>query len=202
MSHRLPLLALALILVHAAPAATQPMTERIGAWLLTCQTDRMTDRTDCRLQHRDPVEGGSPPLLLEIGERGGRFLPVIVSRDLTIEGAGRALTALTATAQMRFPPEPMFELPCGLVGRAVVCAPRPEDAERVAREMPASRTLLVRVIGLAGTGGSAVPVELQMDGIGEALERFRGRASPGARGPDGQPGLSLPDMMRRLQDLF
>lgn len=202
MTHRLLLLALALILVHAGPAATQPTQERIGAWLLTCQTDRMTDRTDCRLQHRDPVEGGTPPLVLEIGERGGRFLPVIVSRDLTIEGAGRALTALTATAQMRFPPERMFELPCGLVGRSVVCAPRPDDAERIARDMPAARTLLVRVVGLAGAGGSADPVELQMEGLADALERFRARASPGARGTDGTPGFSLPDVMRRLQDLF
>jgi hypothetical protein len=200
MAPMLPALALALSL--AAPAAAQPVTEQIGAWRLTCLTDRMTDRTECRLQHRDPIEGGDAPLLLEIGERGGRFLPVLASRDLTLEGASRALTALTATAQLRFPPERMFEMPCGIVGRSVICAPRPEDSERVAAEMPAARTLLVRVVGMAGMGGSAIPVELRMDGIEEALARFRGRVAPGARAPDGPPGFSLPDVMRRLQDLF
>ncbi|MFN6955313.1 MAG: hypothetical protein ACK4PG_11010 [Acetobacteraceae bacterium] len=199
MARFLPLLALALSL--AVPAAAQPTTERIGAWLLTCVTDRMTDRTDCRLRHRDPVEGGEAPLELEITERGGRYLPVLVARDLTLDTAGRALTALTATAQMRFPPERLFEMPCGLLGRAVLCAPRPEDSERIARDLPAARTALVRLTGL-GAGGGGAPVELQMDGIEEALARFQSRMPPGAGTPGGAPGFSLPDVFRRLQDLF
>jgi len=200
MARLLPLLALALTL--AAPAAAQPTTERIGAWLLTCVTDRMTDRTDCRLRHRDPVEGGDAPLELEIAERGGRYLPVLVSRDLTLDTAGRAITALTATAQMRFPPERLFEMPCGLLGRAVLCAPRPEDSECIARELPAARIALVRLTGLGGAGANAAPVELQMDGIEEALGRFRDRMPQGSGAPDAAPGLSLPDILRRLQDLF
>lgn len=196
----LPLLVLALAL--AAPAAAQPQTERIGAWLLTCVTDRMTDRSDCRLQHRDPVEGGDAPLVLEIAERGGRYLPVLVSRDLTLDGAARALTALTATAQMRFPPERLFEMPCGLVGRSVLCAPRPEDSERVSADLPRARVALVRLVGLGGTGGNAAPLELQMDGIEEALGRYRSRVAPGSGAPDAPPGFSLPDILRRLQDLF
>ena len=199
MARIIALLALALSL--AAPTAAQPTTERIGAWLLTCVTDRMTDRTDCRLRHRDPVEGGEAPLELEITERGGRYLPVLVARDLTLGTAGRALTALTATAQMRFPPERLFEMPCGLLGRAVLCAPRPEDGERIARDLPAARTALVRLTGL-GTGGGGAPVELQMDGIEEALARFRSRMPPGAGTPGGAPGFSLPDVFRRLQDLL
>lgn len=190
---------LVLVLSLSAPAAAQPVTERIGAWLLTCVTDRMTDRTECRLRHRDPVEGGDAPLELEITERGGRFLPVLVARGLTLETAGRALTALTATAQLRFPPEPMFEMPCGLLGRAVLCAPRPEDSERIARDLPAAGTALVRLTGL---GAGAVPVELQMDGIEEALGRFRARVPAGGGVPDAAPGFSLPDVFRRLQDLF
>jgi hypothetical protein len=197
----LRLLALVLALSLSAPAAAQPVTERIGAWLLTCVTDRMTDRTDCRLRHRDPVEGGDAPLELEITVRGGRFLPVLVSRDLTLDTAARALTALTATAQMRFPPERLFEMPCGLLGRAVLCAPRPEDSERIARDLPAARTALVRLTGL-GASGNAAPVELQMDGIEEALARFRTRMPAGAGVPDAALGFSLPDLFRRLQDLF
>jgi hypothetical protein len=186
----------------ASPAAAQPATERIGAWLLTCVTDRMTDRTDCRLRHRDPIEGGDAPLLLEVVERGGRFLPVLVARDLTLDTAGRVLTALTATAQMRFPPAPLFEMPCGLLGRAVMCAPRPEDSPRVSRELSSARIALVRLTGLGGAGTNAAPVELQMDGIEEALARFRARQPPGGGAADAAPGLSLPDILRRLQDLF
>ena len=194
--------AIAIALALAAPAAAQPATDRIGAWLLTCVTDRMTDRTDCRLVHRDPVEGGDAPLLLEIAERGGRHLPVLVARDLTLDGAARALTALTGTAQMRFPPARMFEMPCGLVGRSVLCAPRPEDSPRVAEEMLRSRTLLVRLVGLGGAGAGAAPVELQMEGVEEAIGRLRARATPGSGGPDSPPGFSLPDVLRRLQELF
>ena len=199
MARFLPLI-LALVLV--APASAQPQTERIGAWLLTCITDRMTDRTDCRLQHRDPVEGGDAPLVLEIAERGGRFLPVLVSRDLTLDGAARALTALTATAQMRFPPERLFEMPCGLVGRSVLCAPRPEDSERAAAELPRARVALLRMVGLGGTGADAAPLELQMEGIEEALGRYRSRITQGNGTPDSPPGFSLPDILRRLQELF
>ncbi|MCS6931968.1 MAG: hypothetical protein NZM27_07150 [Acetobacteraceae bacterium] len=195
-----PLLALALVL--APPAAAQPATERIGAWLLTCMTDRMTDRTECRLRHRDPVEGGDAPLHLEIVERGGRYLPVLVARDVTLEGAARVLTALTATAQMRFPPARLFEMPCGLAGRSVLCAPRPEDSARAAEEMLRSRTVLVRLVGLGGAGADAPPVELQMDGIEEAIGRLRARATPGRSVPEAPPGFSLPDLFRRLQDLF
>lgn len=193
---------LVLVLSLSAPAAAQPVTERIGAWLLTCVTDRMTDRTECRLRHRDPVEGGDAPLELEITQRGGRFLPVLVSRGLTLETAGRALTALTATAQMRFPPERLFEMPCGLLGRAVVCAPRMEDGDRIARDLPGARTALVRLVGLGAPGTTAVPMELQMEGIEEALGRLQSRVPAGAGTPDGAPGFSLPDVLRRLQDLF
>jgi hypothetical protein len=110
------------------------------------------------------------------------------------------LTALTATAQMRFPPAPLFEMPCGLLSRAVVCAPRPEDSPRVARELAAARLALVRLSGLGAA--AAAPVELQMDGLEEALGRFRARQPPGGGAADAAPGLSLPDILRRLQDLF
>lgn len=193
---------LLLALLLAIPAAAQPATERIGAWLLSCTTDRMTDRTSCRLQHRDPVDGAEPPLLLEIIERGGRYLPVLISRDIGLEGAGRVLTALTATAHMRFPPARMFEMPCGLYGRSVVCAPRPEDSARVAEEMLAADILLVRLVGIGGAGAQAAPVELRLDGIAEAVARLRARVPSGSGLPDGPPGLSLPDVLRRLQELF
>jgi hypothetical protein len=206
-----PTLILAAMLA-AAPALGQTTTpaaappEEIGSWRLSCVADRMTDRADCQLRHRDPVERATGPagssLLLEVQERGGRLVPVVAARDLTLEGAGRGLLALTGTAQLRFPPNRFYEFPCGLEGRTLVCAPRPEDIARAAEELPAAPTALVRVVGY-GAGG-VEPVELRLDRTREAMARYRTRVPEGSGPPASasSSGLSLPEMLLRLQRLW
>lgn len=167
----------------------------------------MTDRADCLLRHRDPVEraatAGASSLVLEIADRGGRLVPLVVARDLTIEQASRGLLALTGTAQLRFAPNRLFEMPCGLEGRALVCAPRPEDVERAASELPAATTVLVRMVGVGVGSGAAEPVELRLDGTREVLARYRARVPEGAAAPPlTPPATNLPDLLQRFQRLM
>ena len=188
----------------ATPAGVPP--EEIGTWRLSCVADPMTDRADCQLRHRDPVEpaqGTGSSLLLEAQERGGKIVPVVVARDLTMEGAQRGLLALTGTAQLRFPPNRYLELPCGLEGRNLVCSPKPEDAARAAEELPAARTALVRMVGFGAGTGREQPVELKLERTREALARYRARVPEGS-GPSAaaQPGLSVAEILLRLQRMF
>ncbi|NGM21026.1 hypothetical protein G3576_13460 [Roseomonas stagni] len=204
--------ALLLLLVAAAPAAAQTSTpasvppEEIGSWRLSCITDRMTDRADCLLRHREPVEraqgAGGSSLVLEVQDRGGRLVPVVTARDLTLEAAGRGLLAVTGTAQLRFPPNRFYEMPCTLEGRTLACAPKPEDAGRAAEELAAATTALVRVTGLGAATTQAEPVELRLDRTRDALARYRARVPEGTA-PQPQPsGLTLPEIIGRLQRLF
>lgn len=176
--------------------------EEIGSWILTCAADRMTDQTSCRLLNRRPAvpaSAGQAALTLEVVRRGGRLVPAVTARDLTIEGIGRGLLAFTGTAQLRFPPNRFFEMPCGLEGRSVVCAPRAEDVERAAAELPAAERALVRIVGLVPEESDSVePTELHLSRTGEALARFRARApeGPGTAEPSG--GFDLRDMLGRV----
>lgn len=206
------LLALALAGPLGGPATAQTSTpasvppEEIGSWRLSCVADRMTDRADCQLRHREPVEraqgAGGSSLLLEVADRGGRLVPMVTARELTLEAAQRGILALTGTAQLRFPPNRFFEMPCGLEGRALVCAPRPEDAERAAAELLTAQAVLVRMVGY-GAGSGPEPVELRLDRTRDALARYRARVPEGSAPPPAPPpGLTLPDMLQRFQRLF
>jgi len=196
----------------AAPAAAQTTTpagvppEEIGSWRLSCVADRMTDRADCQLRHREPVEraqgGAGSSLLLEVQERGGRLVPVVIARDLSLEGAGRGLLALTGTAQLRFPPNRFYDMPCTLEGRSLVCAPKAEDLARAAEELPAASTVLVRMVGFGAGSDRAEPAELPLERTREALTRYRARVPEGSAPPPPAAGTSLPEMMLRLQRLF
>ncbi|MGG5810651.1 hypothetical protein [Falsiroseomonas sp. CW058] len=201
---------LALALAGGAQAQTTPPNavppEEIGSWRLSCVADRMTDRADCLLRHREPVEraqgAAGSSLVLEVQDRGGRLVPVVAARDLTLDGAQRGILALTGTAQLRFPPNRYFEMPCGLEGRALVCAPRPEDAARAAEELAAAPTVLVRMVGLgAGTSGTE-PVELRLERTRDALARYRARVPEGSAPPAAPPGQTLPQLIERFQRLF
>ncbi|MFM2149746.1 MAG: hypothetical protein RLZZ187_2052 [Pseudomonadota bacterium] len=197
----------------AAPAAAQTTTpagvppEEIGSWRLSCVADRMTDRADCQLRHRDPVEraqgGAGSSLLLEVQERGGRLVPVVIARDLSLEGAGRGLLALTGTAQLRFPPNRFYDMPCTLEGRSLVCAPKAEDLARAAEELPAASTVLVRMVGFGAGSDRAEPAELPLERTREALTRYRARVPEGSAPAAPTPsGLTLPELMQRFQRLF
>ena len=197
---------LAAALALPLPARAQPALEEVGSWLTGCATDRMTDRTECRMLHRQPVEpaaAGQAALTLEVMERNGTLVPVVTARDLTLEGAGRGLLALTGTAQLRFPPNRLFEMPCALEGRSVVCAPRPEEAARAATELGAADRALVRMSGLLpGDQMRAEPVELRLARTGEALSRLRGHLPQGVATPPPAPGFDLRDLLDRLMRFF
>ncbi|WP_199231114.1 hypothetical protein [Falsiroseomonas bella] len=189
----------------STPAAVPP--EEIGSWRLSCLADRMTDRADCQLRHREPVEraqaAAGSSLLLEVQDRGGKLVPVVTARDLSLEAAGRGLLALTGTAQLRFPPNRFFEMPCTLEGRNLVCAPKPEDMARAAEELPTAQTALVRMVGFGAGATNAEPTELRLERTRDALARYRARVPEGS-GPaaSAQSGLSLPEMLLRMQRLF
>lgn len=192
----------ALFALLASPALAQD--ETIGPWRLACVTDRMTDRADCRLYHRDWMESpaaGRPGLALEIVDRGGRAVPVVTARDLGMEAAARGLQALTGTAQLRFPPNRLFDMPCGLEGRSLVCAPRTEDAARAADEVLGADRVLVRMGGL-GSGSPVEPTEIRLMETRAAIARLRARQPEGAATPAPAPGLELRDILQRFQRLM
>jgi hypothetical protein len=209
----LGLLAAPAAFLSAVPAGAQPTTtpaavppEEIGSWRLSCVTDRMTDRADCLLRHREPVEraqgAGGSSLLLEVQDRGGRLVPVVTARDLTLEAAGRGLLAVTGTAQLRFPPNRFYEMPCSLEGRTLACVPKPEDAARAAEELPAAGAALIRVTGLGAGTTQSEPVELRLERTREALTRYRARVPEGSAPPPPSSGLTLPEILGRVQRLF
>jgi hypothetical protein len=188
----------------ALAQATAPTTESFGPWRLTCAADRMTDRRACTLLHQQPVERsdpGRPALAFEIIDRGGRLVPAVTARDLTLESASRGLLAFAGTAQVRFPPNPMLELPCGLEGRSLVCAPRAEDAQRAEQELTAADRVLVRVTGPGGGASTADPTELPLSATREAMARFRAQVPPGSQ--SSEPSAFDPrEMLQRLRGLF
>ena len=187
-----------LALLLAFPAAAQ-VDDGIGTWRLSCATDRMTDRAACQMLHARPVERsepGRPALALEVVERDGRLVPAVTARNLTLEGAARGLLAVSGAAQLRFPPNRFFDMPCALEGRSLVCAPRNEDLARAEAELPAAERALVRMQGLAGT--NAEPVELPLARTAEALARFRREAPPGSSGPVEPPAFDGRDLLQRL----
>ena len=209
----------AALLLLALPAAAQPAsgtaasgttasgpTETFGPWLLTCTGDRMTDTTECRMLHRTPVEPattGHAALALEVVDRGGRLVPAVTARDLTLEGAARGVLAVTGTAQLRFPPNRFFDMPCGLEGRSLVCAPRDADLARAAAELPGADRVLVRITGLLVPDAQAMrePAELRVADTAPALARFRARA-PAGSAPPPAPALDVRDMLGRLMRLL
>ncbi|UFN48685.1 hypothetical protein LPC08_22170 [Roseomonas sp. OT10] len=205
---RAPVTALLALGLAALPpgARAQPALEEVGSWLTGCSTDRMTDRAECRMLHRQPVEpasAGQAALTLEVMERSGTLVPVVAARDLTLEGAARGLLAFTGTAQLRFPPNRLFEMPCALEGRSVVCAPKAEDAARAAAELAAADRALVRMTGLLpGEQARAEPVELRLSRTGDALSRLRARLPQGVATPPPAPGFDLRDLLGRLLRFF
>jgi len=194
----------ALFLPLPAAAQAAQVDESIGTWRLTCATDRMTDRANCQLLHARPVERsdpGRPALALEVVERSGRLVPAVTARNLTLEGAPRGLLALLGAAQLRFPPNRYFEMPCDLEGRSLVCAPNPEDLARAEAELPAADRALVRMQGPVGTTGE--PVELPLARTAEALVRFRREALSGpVQAVEPPPVFGGRDVLQRLFRMF
>jgi hypothetical protein len=192
-------LATILLLIVSQPALAQAPVE-IGSWRLACVQDKMTDRGACVLRLKDwvdPPAAGAPGLALEVLDRRGRLVPAITARDLTLEGAGRGLLALTGTAQLRFPPNKLFEMPCSLEGRSLVCAPKPEDVERAEKELLGADRALARIVGATGASSTTDPTELKLSGTRDAIARLAKEAPPGAVGAE-PPGLDAREILQKL----
>lgn len=197
-------LALTLVSCGAVLPATAQAQDSFGPWILSCAADPMTDRASCRMTYQTPVEpasAGSGALALEVAPRRGRLVPVVTARELGLDSAARGLLALTGTAQLRFPPNRMFEMPCSLEGRSVVCAPRPEDAARAAEELPRAERVLVRVMGLGSATAEAPPRELPLAQTEAALAAFRARA-PAEQAAEPPPPFDLRELVQRMQRFF
>jgi hypothetical protein len=196
---------LAPIAALAQPAPAQPAPEAIGPWQLACVTDRMTDRTACTLRHRDWVERPSVGvgLAFEILDRGGRMVPAVTARDLSLDSISRGLLAVAGSAQLRLGTNAMMEMPCGLEGRSLVCVPRSADAPRAAQELPTADRALVRMAGLgSNTNAATAPAELRLSDTAAAIERLRSRQPAGSVAAPPEPGLDLGGMLGRLQQLI
>jgi hypothetical protein len=194
----------ALAALPAAAQPTPPAAEDIGSWTLACTTDRMTDRSRCVLRLKAWVAAPgehSPGLALEIQDRGGKLVPVVTARNLTLEGAGRGLLALTGTAQLRFPPNTFYEMPCGLDGRTLACGPKRADTERAERELADAPRVLVRMVGLGAGSAEAEPAELPLARTAEALRRFR-QFTPATPPQEDSHGISGREALEQLRQLF
>lgn len=200
-----PALLLALLLPGVALAEdAPPPTRSFGPWILACATDAMTDHATCRMTHSQPAEPATASqgaLALEVAPRRGRLVPVVTARELGLDSATRGLLALTGTVQLRFPPEPLIEMPCGLEGRSVVCAPRPEDAARAEAQLARADRVLIRVLGLGSATADAAPRELPLTDTAAAMAAFRAQV-PSEQAEAPPPPLDLAEMLRRLQRFF
>ncbi|MBX9751301.1 MAG: hypothetical protein K5Q68_17060 [Roseococcus sp.] len=197
-------LAIAIALLPSL-AFAQPAPEAIGPWQLACATDRMTDRTACILRHRDWVERPTigAGLAFEILDRGGRLVPAVTARDLSLDSITRGLMAVAGTAQLRLGSNAMMEMPCGLEGRNLICAPRSADAPRAAQELPLAERALVRMAGLGSqTSAATQPTELRLSDTTAATERLRRQQPAGTAAAPPEPGLDLGGMLGRMQQLL
>jgi hypothetical protein len=209
---RLVLVALLLVpaLAHAQArrVAPQATTETIGTWLLACAADPLTDKGQCTLRHRlwlEEPRGGDAPrpgLALEVLTRpGGISVPALVARDLTLDSARLGMLGLVASAQVRFGREPAMDFPCGLEGRMLVCAPRPDAAEVAAAQLLNASTMLARLPQNPLTGSGGEPLALDLAETREAVRRFRARM-PEPPPPEPAPQTGLQGQFDRLMEQF
>lgn len=192
------------ILLATAPLPAMAQ-DQFGPWLLVCTTDSMTDHNSCRMTHEQPVEPASPgqaAMALEVLARDGKLVPAVTARNLGIDNAGRGLLAFTGTVQVRFPPQPMFEMPCRLEARSVVCTPKPADMARAAEELPQAQRALIRVVGLGSGTAEAEPRKLPLSRTVDALAAFRTRMPPESAPPPPEPGFDMRELFLRLQRFF
>lgn len=203
---RLLLSALAVLLGPAALAqapTVQPtvQTREIGAWLLACSADPITDRTDCTLRHRlwiVPPEGREGPgIALEVVLRDGRAVPAVTARALTLADTARGALAVAASAELRLDQNPALELPCSLEGRDAVCLPAGEAAARGEAALPGAARALVRLrtaARIAGGGGEIYALDLARTAEAIAALKERGPGAP----PPPSPARSFLDELERL----
>jgi hypothetical protein len=166
-----------------ASAATH---DPIGSWVLSCPSP--TSRTDaepCRLRlARRFLDKAGVTGDLEVEEDGKALVPVLALRGLPTQLLMTAALAGKTEAWMQFDGGPRQALDCGPDTAAYICTPRDDAVRILAAELPAARTVTVRVT-VTVAGMKPLPVQeksLELTGTGEALARLR------AAGPAQVPG--------------
>jgi hypothetical protein len=202
------LLAPALALAQARRVTPPATTETIGTWQLACAADPMTDKGQCTLRHRlwleEPRAGDAPRpgLALEVLVRpGGGTIPALVARELTLDSARLGVIGLLSAAQVRFGREPAMDLPCGLEGRTLVCAPRPDQAEVAMAQLLNASTMLARLPQNPLTGSGGEPLALELAETRAAVQRLRARM-PDAPPPEPPAGSGVQGQFERLMEQF
>lgn len=176
--------------------------QTIGAWVISCATDPMSDAQVCDMRHTLWLvvpDDSRPGMALEVKSLGGLLVPVVTVRELSLSTALTGLLTLTATAQVRFDGAPMAELPCSLDGASVVCVPSKADAAMLAEQLAKAKSVLVRfrAVGNLPLPVPDGPLALDLDRTPEALARYR------VAGPEPAPAQSslaqdLKDTAERL----
>jgi hypothetical protein len=189
--------AMAVLVAGHSLAQVRPSAEDIGPWVLTCPT-----AANCLLRHRSwllPPTVVGPSAALEVVWRGGRAMPVVAIRGLSVGTALGSVLLLRANATAKFDDATEMDLPCAPDGGALVCVPTGAASVDAASELATSRMVLVR-LRLHPGGGTPLPelsrsLELQQTSV--ALARFRA-ASPVGEAEPAIAGLDLRGFLDRL----
>jgi len=175
--------AIAVLVGGQSFAEVRPSVEDIGSWLLTCPTT-----TNCLLRHRSwllPPTGGGPTAALEVTWRGGRAVPAVAIRGLSVGGALGGVLLLQANAATKFDDASEMDLPCAPDGGAIVCVPTGAAAADAASELATSRMVSVR-LRLHPGGATTLPEisrSLELQQTTAALVRFHATSRVGMAEP-------------------
>jgi hypothetical protein len=189
--------AIAILVAGQSFAQVRPSAEDIGSWVLTCPTSG-----NCLLRHRSwllPPAGGGPSAALEVVWRGGRAVPVVAIRGLSVGAALGGALLLQANAATRFDSAAEMDLPCAPDAGAIVCVPTGAVATDAASQLAASRMVLVR-LRLHPGGGTPLPDlsrSLELQQTTTALARFHATSPVGEAEP-AIAGLDLRGFLDRL----
>ncbi len=189
--------AIAVLLGGQSFAQVRPSAEDIGSWVLTCPT-----AANCLLRHRSwllPPTGGGPSAALEVVWRGGRAVPAVAIRGLSVGAALGGVLLLQANAATKFDATPEMDLPCVPDGGAILCVPTGAAAVDAASELATSHMVLVR-LRLHPGAGTPLPElsrSLDLQETTTALARFRA-TSPVSAAEPAIAGLDLRGFLDRL----
>lgn len=175
--------AIAVLVGGQSSMQVRPSAEDIGSWVLTCPTT-----ANCLLRHRTwllPPIGGGPTAALEVTWRGGRAVPAVAIRGLSVGGALGGVLLLQATAATKFDDASEMDLPCAPDGGAIVCVTTGPAAADAASELATSRMVSVR-LRLHPGGATPLPEisrSLELQQTTAALVRFHATSRVGMAEP-------------------
>jgi hypothetical protein len=189
--------AIAVFVGGQSSAQVRPSAEDIGSWVLTCPT-----AANCVLRHRSwlllPI-GGEPSAALEVFWRGGRAVPTVAIRHLSVGAALGGVLLMQANAAMKFDDASEIDLPCAPNSGAIVCVPTGAAAADAASQLTNSRMVLVRlrIHPWSATPLPEISRSLELQQTTAALVRLRATAPVGEPGP-AIAGLDLRGFLDRL----